>query len=143
MPFNAKSANNLKPFSGKDDSRRQNGRKRGSKNMKTIMRKFLDDNVDLSLPIDKTMRDHLSKHNDITYAEAITLAMLIKAINGDTRAASLMFERMDSLGINEDKGFFDKSEIVFQVVPSPYNEPEEYAKFQRWQQYKQETGTLE
>lgn len=143
MPFNAKSANNLKPFTGKDDSRRQNGRKKGSKNMKTIMRELPDGAVDLSLPIDKTMREYLIRCNNATYAEAITLAMLIKAINGDTRAASLVFERMDDLGVDEDKGFFDKSEIVFQVVPSPYNEPEEYAKFQQWKQYKKETANLE
>ena len=143
MPYNANSMSNLQPFTGKDDSRRQNGRKTGSKNIKTITRELLESDVDLSLPISGEIKTYLSNNGNRSYIEAITLAMLIKAINGDTRAASLIFDRNKELGINREEGFFNKPEIVYEVVPSKYTEPEEYAKFEAWQEYKREAKERE
>lgn len=138
MPYNSISSNNLKPFTSGDDARRQNGRKKGSKNIKTITRELLEGDVDLSLPLNAEIKTYLGNNGNRSYIEAITLAMIIKAINGDARAASLIFDRSKELGADEKDGFFDKPEIVFNVVPSPHTEPEEYAKFQQWQEYKKE-----
>lgn len=138
MPYNSVSSNNLKPFTSGEDTRRQNGRKKGSKNIKTITRELLESDVDLSLPISDEFKNYLGSNGNRSYIEAITLAMIIKAINGDTRAASLIFDRSKELGVNDKESFFDKPEIVFNVVPSPHTEPEEYAKFEAWQEYKKE-----
>lgn len=114
MPYNANSMSNLQPFTGKDDSRRQNGRKAGSKNVKTITCELLEKEVDLSLPINEDMKKYLAKNSNCSCIEAITLAMIIKAINGDTRAAGLLFERGDQLPDNES--VFDRTVLNFKVV---------------------------
>lgn len=108
---------NLQPFTGKDDSRRQNGRKTGSKNIKTIARELLEGEVDLSLPINESMREYLTKNSGYSCLEAITLAMIIQAINGNTKAASLLFERSDQLP--DKDGIFEKTVLNFKVVNSP------------------------
>ena len=90
------------------------------------------------LPINEDTKNYLSSNSDCSYMEAITLAMIIKAINGDTGAARLIFERSEKLNIDDSDGFFNQPEIVFQVVPSPHTDPEKYAEFKQWQQFKQE-----
>ena len=41
--------NNLKPFTGASDPRRQNGRKKGSKNLSTIVIELLGEEMDPSI----------------------------------------------------------------------------------------------
>lgn len=79
--------NNLKPFTGANDSRRQNGRKKGSKNLSTIVGELLGANMSLTEPIDEGLKRYF-QNSPTTYAKAITMAMIIKAINGDVRAAT-------------------------------------------------------
>lgn len=128
MPLNDVSRDNLQPFTGKDDPRRQNGRKAGSKNIKTITRKLLESDVDLTLPINDDMKQFLGENGNRSYIEAITLAMLIKAVNGDVRAANLIFDRSDQLQISDDGSVFDKTELVFKVVPDRKDYLEEKQK---------------
>lgn len=128
MPFNDVSRNNLQPFTGKDDPRRQNGRKASSKNIKTIICKLLEADVDLALPINDDMKRFLGKNGNRSYIEAITLAMLVKAVNGDVRAASLIFDRSDQLQIGDDESVFDKTKLVFKVVSNPAVHLEDMAK---------------
>ncbi len=130
MPFNDVSRDNLQPFTGKDDPRRQNERKAGSKNIRTITRKLLEADVDLTLPINDDMKQFLGENGNRSYIEAITLAMLIKAVNGDVRAASLIFDRIDQLQLNDNEGFFDKPEIIFRVVPDRKDYLEEKQKLE-------------
>lgn len=78
---------NLKPFTGVSDLRRQNGRKKGSKNPSTIVEELLGADIDLTGPINEGMRKYL-KNSPTTYAKAIALAKILKAINGDVRAAT-------------------------------------------------------
>lgn len=117
MPYNTNSMNNLQPFTGKNDTRRQNGRKAGSKNIKTITRELLESEIDLSLPINEDIKKCLARNSSCSCIEAITLAMIIKAINGDTRAASLLFERSDQLP--DEESVFEKTVLNFKVVSSP------------------------
>lgn len=106
---------NLKPFTGADDPRRQNGRKRGSKNLTTIVIDLLGQDVDPNLPIDAKWLS-LEKEQPVTYAKAIALSMIIKAINGDVRASTWVSNYADKQP--EEPSFFDKTHIVFNVVPS-------------------------
>lgn len=107
--------NNLKPFTGANDPRRQNGRKKGSKNLSTIVCELLDANMSLTEPIDEGLKQYFG-NSPTTYAKAVATAMVIKAINGDVRAATWVANYADRQP--DPDGFFEKSEIIFQVVPN-------------------------
>ena len=110
---------NLRPFSGANNYRRQNGRRKGSKNLSTIVDELLGANIDLAGPINEGMKRYL-QNSPTTYAKAIALAMIIKAINGDVRAATWVSEHGTQWTNGKDgDGFFSHSKITFQVVPSP------------------------
>lgn len=108
--------NNLKPFTGVDDPRRQNGRKKGSKNLSTIVNELLGANMSLTEPINEGLRQYF-RNSPTTYAKAIATAMIIKAINGDVRAATWVSNYADKQP--DPDGFFSKSsELIFHVVPN-------------------------
>ena len=50
---------NLRPFSGANDYRRQNGRRKGSKNLSTIVEELLGANINLTGPTNDSMRNYL------------------------------------------------------------------------------------
>ena len=106
---------NLKPFTGANDPRRQNGRKKGSKNLSTIVCELLDADMSLTEPIDEGLKQYYG-NSPTTYAKAVATAMIIKAINGDVRAATWVANYADKQP--DPDGFFEKSEIIFQVVPN-------------------------
>ena len=108
--------NNLKPFTGADDPRRQNGRKKGSKNLSTIVNEFLGTNMSLTEPINEEIRQYF-QNSPTTYAKAVAMAMIIKAINGDVRAATWVSNYADKQP-DQDSFFNGETNIVFQVVPS-------------------------
>ena len=113
--------NNLKPFTGADDPRRQNGRKKGSKNLSTIVIDLLSQDIDPNLPINGPVERLLVEDSQsITYAKAVALSMMIKAINGDVRAATWVSNYADRQP--DEPSLFDKTQILFQVVPSPKRE---------------------
>lgn len=105
--------NNLKPFTGKDDPRRQNGRVRGSKNKKTLVRDILDSEIDPTLPFNGSLSRALVKSK--TYREAIVMAMVIKAMDGDVRAATWLSDRYQETP--DPDSFFMRPELIFNVVP--------------------------
>lgn len=108
---------NLKPFTGANDPRRQNGRKKGSKNLSTIVGELLWANMSLREPIDEGLKKYF-QNSPTTYAKAIATAMIIKAINGDVRAATWVSSYTDkALTSEEDEGFFEKTNIIFNVIP--------------------------
>lgn len=112
-----KNYRNLKPFTGADDPRRQNGRKKGSKNLSTIVIDLLSEDINPNLPINGPVSDYLTENEQsVTYAKAVALSMIIKAINGDVRAATWVSNYADRQP--DEPSFFDKTSIVFNVVPS-------------------------
>ena len=109
--------NNLKPFTGADDPRRQNGRKKGSKNLSTIVIEMLSQDISPNLPINGPVSDFLTENEQsATYAKAVALSMIIKAINGDVRAATWVSNYADKQP--DEPSLFDKTSIVFNVVQS-------------------------
>ena len=106
---------NLKPFTGANDPRRQNGRKKGSKNLATIVNELLDTNIGPTKPINEGLKLYF-QNSPTTYAKAIALAMIIKAINGDVRAAAWVSNYADRQP--DPDGFFsNSSEPIIHVVP--------------------------
>ena len=105
---------NLKPFTGANDPRRQNGRKKGSKNLSTIVRELLDEPINQNF-IDNKAITGLLGNSQATYSKALALAMIIKAINGDVRAATWVVSFIDDQ--SEEEGFFERTNFTFNVVP--------------------------
>lgn len=113
---------NLKPFTGADDPRRQNGRRKGSKNLSTIVNELLGSDMSLTEPINEGLRLYF-QNSPTTYAKAIAMAMILKAINGDVRAAAWVSNYADKQSNNTDS-FFSQPTITFQIVSERQNTKE-------------------
>lgn len=61
------------------------GRKLGSKNIATIVRELLEQDIDTRFPLNDRLKQ-LIADNSTSYAKAIVYAMLLKAIDGYIRA---------------------------------------------------------
>lgn len=102
---------NLKPWPS-GVSGNPKGRKKGSKNLSTIVNELLDLKVD-----SKLLRgdSKIIIENGTTYAKAITLVMLTKAVNGDISAANWVANH--NIGFdNELDGFFLTSKLEIEIV---------------------------
>jgi hypothetical protein len=109
---------NLRPFTGANDPRRQNGRKKGSKNLSTIVCELLDTNMTLTEPIDEGLKQYFG-NSPTTYAKAIAMAMIIKAINGNVQASTWVSHYAENQAPDEtDTGFFSQPVTIFEVVPN-------------------------
>ncbi|QQS18039.1 hypothetical protein IPL68_05335 [Candidatus Saccharibacteria bacterium] len=108
---------NLKPWKS-GQSGNPAGRKQGSKNISTIVRKLLEQNAGANLLFSTHLTD-LAKGQPTSYAQAMVLAMIKKALEGDVRAVRWLAEHQDRSYIMEDKtGFFDRPKLVIEVVKS-------------------------
>jgi len=67
------------------------GRKLCSKNVATIAKELLEQDIDTRFPLNDRLKQ-LIADNGTTYAKAIVYAMLLKAIDGDVRAATYLTE---------------------------------------------------
>ena len=81
---------NLKPFRKGFDERRQQGRKKGSINRKTAVKRLLEAPVSLELALDQTARTYCSELKDKTFLEVLNIALLNRSLAGDTRVATLL-----------------------------------------------------
>lgn len=82
------------------------GRTGVEKVVKTIVCELLDANITLTEPIPEEIKQHFG-NSPTTYAKAVATAMMIKAINGDVRAATWISNYADRQPPDEtDTGFF-------------------------------------
>lgn len=92
------------------------GRKLGSKNIATIVRELLEQDIDTKFPLNVRLKE-LIADNGTTYAKAIVYAMLLKAIDGDVRAATLLTELQLSGEANDGgTGLFNTSKLQIEIV---------------------------
>jgi hypothetical protein len=70
------------------------GRKPGSKNMSTIVQELLDQDADSGL-LAKSSIAELVEGTSTTYAKAVVLATVHKALQGDMRATSWLGEQQE------------------------------------------------
>ncbi len=115
--MNNKKYKNLKPWKP-GQSGNPTGRKPGSKNVSTIVRELLEQDVMEGvlggIPLSKSI-----KGKSTSYAQAMVLVMIQKALEGDVRAVRWLADREDRSYILDDpKSFFSKSELVIKVVRS-------------------------
>ncbi len=94
------------------------GRKLGSKNIATIVRELLEQDIDTRFPLNENLKQ-LINDNGTTYAQAIVYAMLLKAINGDVRAATYLTELQLTGEANKgEAGLFQATKLQIEVVKS-------------------------
>lgn len=98
-----KSMANLKPFTGANDPRRQNGRKKGQINRRTAIRELLAQEVDPRLLLDDKARKKAEGLKGQTYLEAILHTLANQAIGEDTRASDLLLRELRHVE-HEDPG---------------------------------------
>lgn len=91
---NNKSMANLKPFTGADDPRRQNGRKKGQINRRTAIRNLLSQEIDPRLLLDDKAKEKAESLKGRTYFEAILHTLANQAISEDTRASDLLLREL-------------------------------------------------
>lgn len=93
-----------------------NGRPKGSRNLKTVIRELLqDENLYQKLSSDTTRGAY-------TPLEAIVSALMIKAMAGDVRAADVLLKHsIDRDESAEQSGFFSSEKLIIKVVDSQGN----------------------
>lgn len=98
MPFNPKSLDNLKPIKP-GVSGNPRGRKKGDRNSATVLKDLLRIYIDKDLFLESIKSDEirglLDKYIEgtkVTIDEAIFMVQALKAIKGDTQAASLFMK---------------------------------------------------
>lgn len=89
-----KSIANLKPFTGVDDPRRQNGRKKGQINRRTAIRNLLAQEVDPRFILSEKAQGRAKNLKGSTYLEAILYTLANQAIGEDTRASDLLLREL-------------------------------------------------
>jgi len=115
---------NLKPFQPGFDSRRQNGRKEGSKNTSTIIKGLLETELDDIKS--KKVRKLVEQYESRNIKEAIIYAMIERSLNGGLKATEFLFKYLDA-GTLLDNSIFSANAIEIHVVdpknPSQAEEP--------------------
>ena len=110
---------NLMPFKKGFDERRQNGRKKGSKNISTLVRALLETNSE-KLKSD-SVKKLIQAHGSRTAKEAIILAVMQKALSGDIKATEWLFNYLDQQENSE--GSFFNGDIKIEIIdPKRKNE---------------------
>lgn len=115
--MNNKNHPNLKSWK-KGQSGNPAGRKQGSKNVSTIVRKLLEQDAKDGLLSSADLTE-LANGKPTSYAQAMVLAMIKKALEGDVRAVRWLADRQDKSYITDDEtNFFNKPTLVIEVVKS-------------------------
>jgi hypothetical protein len=97
------------------------GRKLGSKNIATIVKELLEQDIDTRFPLNDPLKELISD-NGTSYAKAIVYAMLLKAIDGDVRAAIYLTELQLTGAANDgETGLFNATKLQIEIVESKHS----------------------
>lgn len=115
--MNNKKYPNLKPWKA-GESGNPAGRKLGSKNVSTIVRELLEQDADTDLLATSHIAD-LTNGKSTSYAQAIVLVMLKKALEGNVQAVCWLAEQQVRNYASEtgEIGLFQASKLIVEVVP--------------------------
>ena len=106
---------NLKPWQS-GQSGNPLGRRTGSRNISTLVKQLLEQELDPRLPLSPKIAS-LLQDKPTSYAQAIVLAMLYKAIEGDVRAAQFITDQSLTSDLNDSNaGLFQSSRLIIEVV---------------------------
>lgn len=105
---------NLKPWQP-GTSGNPAGRKPGIRNVSTIVRELLEQDIDDNFPMSERIAQVINGKSK-SYIEALVISMIKKAIDGDVRAATWLIEQQK--GSSSQEGLFNASKLVVEVVKS-------------------------
>lgn len=93
------------------------GRKVGSKNVSTIVRQLLDQDAKDGILSSSNLAE-LANGQPTSYAKAIVLAMLKKALEGNVQVVSWLAERQDKYyaATNNPEGLFSSTKLVIEII---------------------------
>lgn len=116
--MNSKQYPNLKPWQP-GQSGNPAGRKLGSKNVSTIVRELLEQDADTDILIASKVAD-FTNGKPTSYAQAIAIAMLKKALEGNVQAVCWLTEQQVLSYASEavQNGLFNTSKLQIEIVPS-------------------------
>lgn len=103
---------NLIPFQKGYDPKRQNGRKKGSKNISTLVQNLLE--TDLEKIKSSSVKKLIQNHGSANAKEAIILAMTQKALNGDIKATEWLFKFLEEKEVKEESFF--NGDIKIEII---------------------------
>lgn len=114
--MNNKKYPNLKPWQP-GQSGNPAGRKIGSKNVSTIVRELLEQDADTNILISTKIAD-LANGTPTSYAQAIVLAMLRKALGGNVQAVCWLTEQQGLSYASEsgEIGLFEANKLQIEIV---------------------------
>ena len=132
MAYNEKSRENLRPFGGANDPRRQNGRKKGQINRKTAIRNLLSQEVDPRFLLDDKAKGRAEKLKGKTYFEAILYTLTNQALGEDTRASDVILRELRHVDKEdpEQSPFYQGGRFQIEVVHSD----DEYERLEKIEQ---------
>jgi len=121
VEMNNKNYPNLKSWK-KGQSGNPAGRKVGSKNVSTIVRQVLEQDADNAILVGTKIAD-LTQGKPTSYAQAIVLAMLKKALEGNVQAVCWLTEQQVLSNASEtgENGLFNTSKLQIEIVPSKHS----------------------
>lgn len=124
MAYNDKSRQNLKPFTGVDGPRRQNGRKKGQIKRRTAIRELLSQEIDPRLLLDDKAREKAENLKGQTYFEAILHTLANQAIGEDTRASDLLLCELRHIEHEDPVEQLFRQDIKIEMVQSKSYRPQ-------------------
>ena len=94
------------------------GRKPGSKNVSSIVRQLLEQDANANL-LDSANITELTNGKSTSYAQAIALAMLKKASQGNVQAVKWLTEQQERNYASQNaKGLFHSDHLIIEVIPN-------------------------
>ncbi len=91
------------------------GRRPGSRNVFTLVRELLEQDIDDNFPMSDRIAQVINGKSK-SYVEALVISMIKKAIDGDVRAATWLVEQQK--GSPSEDSLFNTSKLVIEVVKS-------------------------
>lgn len=105
---------NLKPWQP-GTSGNPSGRKLGSRNVSTLVRELLEQDIDDDFPMSERIAKVINGKSK-SYVEALVISMIKKAIDGDVRAATWLVDQ--DKGSSSENSLFNASKLVVEIVES-------------------------
>ena len=111
---------NLVPFRKGEDSRRQVGRKKGSLNMKTVMKTLLNEQATPDYIFSSGARERFRGMGDKTLLEAIALTLVNQSLCGNTQASNIILRELRKIEEKEPSSEFSRGiqDLIITVVNS-------------------------
>ena len=120
MSYNERSRENLVPFRKGEDSRRMKGRRKGSLNQISIIKRMLDEEINPDMIFSADIRNRFDNITGKTYMSAIATTLINQSLEGNTQATNLLLRELRKYEEKETgQKFQDKpSQIQFVTINS-------------------------